>query len=171
MQTADNPLSNVRGYNNASGLLYNTMNGLRQYQAKQHLYPIYSNPYPMYSNPENVKDLLRTGRDGKIYKNKDGKDKIPKIPNSNLQDGGFLNIQKTIEQENPTRLKISKKAMQLSKSYQKGRKLSKSDINDSPSETFTSEDKKMLNKFNSFLNKLNRASMVQKEINYDSRTV
>jgi hypothetical protein len=162
METADNPLSHVRGYNNASGLLYNTMNGLRQYQAKQHLYPIYSNPYPKYSNPQNVKDLLRTGRDNKVYKNKGGKQNIPKLPNSRLEDGGFKNTGKTIEQERPARLKITKKAMQLAQSA----------VVDLPlqPETVTSEDKKMLNKFNSFLSNLGQGGKTQKEISYASRT-
>ena len=52
--------SKVRGSNNSSGILYNEMNGMRQYKSKEILYPRSSNVYPMYENTRNVGSLYST---------------------------------------------------------------------------------------------------------------
>lgn len=140
--------SKVKGYNDSSGILYNEMNGLRQYQAKENLYPRSSNVYPMYENTRNVEALLRTGNDGKNFFNKGGLSKIPEIPNSKLSDGGFKNKGNVAEQDDgkPKRLEVSKEA----------KKLASGAISELPitPEQKTTEEMKTLNKFNKFLSSL-----------------
>lgn len=144
--------SNVLGYNNSSGILYNEMNGMRQYKGKERLYPRDSNVYPMYENTRNVETLLKTMNDGKSFFNKGGLSKIPELPNRNLEDGGFKNKGKVIEQDDqPKRIKISKEAKRLA-----SQAVSKLPITP---EQRTTEEMKTLNKFNSFLSKLNRKNM------------
>ena len=153
--------SNVLGYNNSSGILYNEMNGMRQYKGKERLYPRDSNVYPMYENTRNVETLLKTMNDGKSFFNKGGLSKIPDIPNRNLEYGGFKNKGDVIEQDDqrpigslynqPKRIKISKEAKRLA-----SQAVSKLPITP---EQRTTEEMKTLNKFNSFLSKLNRKNM------------
>jgi len=140
--------SKVKGYNDSSGILYNEMNGLRQYQAKENLYPRSSNVYPMYENTRNVEALLRTGNDGKSFFNKGGLSKIPEIPNSKLSDGGFKNKGNVAEQDDgkPKRLEVTKEAKRLASGA-----ISKLPITP---EQKTTEEMKTLNKFNKFLSSL-----------------
>ena len=140
--------SKVKGYNDSSGILYNEMNGLRQYQAKENLYPRSSNVYPMYENTRNVEALLRTGNDGKSFFNKGGLSKIPEIPNSKLSDGGFKNKGNVADQDDgkPKRLEVTKEAKRLASGA-----ISKLPITP---EQKTTEEMKTLNKFNKFLSSL-----------------
>jgi hypothetical protein len=144
--------SKVKGYNDSSGILYNEMNGLRQYQAKENLYPRSSNVYPMYENTRNVEALLRTGNDGKSFFNKGGLSKIPEIPNSKLSDGGFKNKGNVAEQDDgkPKRLEVTKEAKRLASGA-----ISKLPITP---EQKTTEEMKTLNKFNKFLSSLSNIS-------------
>ena len=139
--------SKVRGYNDSSGILYNEMNGLRQYKNKNIMYPKSSNVYPMYENKNNVSKLLKSGNDGDDFFNKKGEEKIPDIPNKNLEDGGFKNINNVIEQtKKPIRIKISKKA----------KKLASSDITElfiQPTEK-TSKEMQNIKKFDKFISNL-----------------
>ena len=139
--------SKVRGYNDSSGILYNEMNGLRQYKNKNIMYPKSSNAYPMYENKNNVSKLLKSGNDGDDFFNKKGEEKIPDIPNKNLEDGGFKNINNVIEQtKKPIRIKISKKA----------KKLASSDITElfiQPTEK-TSKEMQNIKKFDKFISNL-----------------
>ena len=50
-------LSKVRGYNDSSGILYNEMNGMRQYASATPMYPVSHNVYPVYKNIENVENI------------------------------------------------------------------------------------------------------------------
>ena len=145
--------SRVRGYNDSSGILYNEMNGMRQYKSKEILYPRSSNVYPMYENTRNVEALLRTGNDGKSFFNKGGLSKIPEVPNKDLQDGGFKNKGNVIAQDDgkPKRITVTKEAKRLAAgSIQK--------LPITP-EQRTTEEMKTLKKFNSFLSSLNRQKM------------
>jgi hypothetical protein len=139
--------SKVRGYNDSSGILYNEMNGLRQYKNKNIMYPKSSNAYPMYENKNNVSKLLKSGNDGDDFFNKKGEEKIPDIPNKNLEDGGFKNINNVIEQtKKPIRIKISKKA----------KKLASSDITElfiQPTEK-SSKEMQNIKKFDKFISNL-----------------
>lgn len=141
--------SKIRGYNDASGILYNEMNGLKQYKSKNILYPKTSNAYAMYENKENVSTLLKTLHDGKDYSNKNGIKDIPDIPNNRLEDGGFKNIDNVTEQiKDPVRIKISKKAKQLAQS----------DITElfiEPTEK-SSQEIESLKKFNKFISNLKK---------------
>ena len=145
--------SKVRGYNNSSGILYNEMNGMRQYKSKEILYPRSSNVYPMYKNTRNVEALLKTGNDGKSFFNKGGLSKIPEIQNRNLEDGGFKNKGKVIKQNDgePKRIKVSKEAKRLAAGAIQNLPITP--------EQRTTEEMKTLNKFNSFLSSLNRQKM------------
>ena len=141
--------SKVKGYNDRSGILYNEMNGLRQYKSKENLYPQYSNVHAMYENTKNVEALLRTGNDGKSFFNKGGLSKIPEIPNNKLSDGGFKNKGKVISQDDqPKRLTVTKEAKRLSAGA-----ISKLPITP---EQKTSEEMKTLNKFNKFISSLHK---------------
>ena len=156
--------SKVRGYNDSSGILYNEMNGMRQYKSKEILYPRSSNIYPMYENTRNTELLLKTMNDGKSFFNKGGLSKIPEIPNSDLSDGGFKNLGKVSTQDTkkPKRIKVTKEAKRLSQGA-----ISKLPITP---EQRTSNEMKTLNKFNSFLQKLTRKPMKpQGENNPDGR--
>jgi len=151
--------SKVRGYNDRSGILYNEMNGLRQYKSKDILYPRSTNVYPMYKNIKNVETLLKTGNDGKSFFNKGGLSKVPDLPNSKLEDGGFKNKGKVIsEEQNPKRIKVSKKAKMLS-----AQAISKLPITP---EQKTSQEMKTLQKFNSFISALNKSNMPP--VNYNN---
>lgn len=110
-------LSNLRGANNQSGLLYRSMNGLRQYRGNKPFLPI--NPTfngNLYENPTNISFLEKTMRDGKTDGIKGGKKKIADFRNVNLEDGGFRNIGETMTQT-PKKggLKIPEKYKDLSK--------------------------------------------------------
>ena len=145
--------SQVRGYNNSSGILYNEMNGMRQYKSKDILYPRSTNVYPMYENTRNVETLLKTMNDGKSFFNKGGLSKIPEVPNKDLQDGGFKNKGNVIAQDDgkPKRITVTKEAKRLAAgSIQK--------LPITP-EQRTTEEMKTLKKFNSFLASLNRQNM------------
>ena len=145
--------SKVLGYNNSSGILYNEMNGMRQYKAKERLYPRSSNVYPMYENTRNVETLLKTGNDGKSFFNKGGLSKIPELPNRELEDGGFKNKGNVMEQDDtPKRLTVTKEAKRLAAGA-----ISKLPITP---EQRTTEEMKTLQKFNSFLSKMNSMSRV-----------
>jgi hypothetical protein len=140
-------LSNINGYNNRSGLIYNHMNGLKQYTLKEKINPISSNVYPKYKNESNVKNLLRTMNDGLKINNKNGNEKIENIPNKDLSDGGFKNKIKVEPQTKPVKLNISKKAQ----------KLASSDITELPIENNQLQpiEKAQLNKYDKFLSNLN----------------
>ena len=143
--------SKVLGYNNSSGILYNEMNGMRQYKSKERLYPRSSNVYPMYENTRNVETLLKTMNDGKSFFNKGGLSKIPEIPNRDLEDGGFKNKGNVATQDDrPKRLTVSKEAKRLTAGA-----IQKLPITP---EQKTTEDMKTLQKFNSFLSKMNSMS-------------
>ena len=146
--------SKVRGYNDSSGILYNEMNGMRQYKSKEILYPRSSNVYPMYENTRNTELLLSTMNDGKSFFNKGGLSKIPEVPNRDLQDGGFKNKGNVIEQNDgkkPKRITVTKEAKRLAAGA-----IQKLPITP---EQRTTEEMKTLKKFNSFLSSLNRQKM------------
>ena len=151
--------SKVRGYNNSSGILYNEMNGLRQYKSKDILFPRSTNVYPMYENTRNTEALLKSMNDGKSFFNKGGLSTIPEIPNKDLSDGGFKNQGNVSTQDDgkPKRIKVSKEAKRLSQGA-----ISKLPITP---ERRTSNEIKTLNKFNSFLQKLTKKPM--KPVNED----
>jgi hypothetical protein len=140
-------LSNINGYNNRSGLIYNHMNGLKQYSVKEKINPISSNVYPKYKNESNVKNLLRTMNDGLKISNKNGNEKIENIPNKEIDNGGFKNRFKVEPQTKPVKLNISKKAQ----------KLASSDITELPIENNQLQpiEKAQLNKYDKFLSNLN----------------
>jgi hypothetical protein len=140
-------LSNINGYNNRSGLIYNHMNGLKQYSVKEKINPISSNVYPKYKNESNVKNLLRTMNDGLKISNKNGNEKIENIPNKEIDSGGFKNRFKVEPQTKPVKLNISKKAQ----------KLASSDITELPIENNQLQpiEKAQLNKYDKFLSNLN----------------
>lgn len=139
-------LSNINGYNNRSGLIYNHMNGLKQYTLKEKINPIPSNVYPKYKNESNVKNLLRTMNDGLKINNKNGNEKIENIPNKEIDDGGFKNRFKVEPQTKPVKLNISKKAQ----------KLASSDITELPIENSQLQpmENAQLNKYDKFLSNL-----------------
>ena len=145
--------SKVRGYNDRSGILYNEMNGLRQYKSKDILYPRTKNVYPMYENTRNVEALLKTGLSRKSFFNKGGLSKIPPLPNSKLEDGGFKNKGNVAPQDDgqPKRLTVTKRAKQLAASANYKLPITP--------EQKTSEDMKTLQKFNSFIASLNKSKM------------
>ena len=145
--------SKVRGSNNSSGILYNEMNGMRQYKSKEILYPRSRNIYPMYENTRNIETLLKTGNDGKSFFNKGGLSKIPDIPNKDLEDGGFKNKGNVMNQSDgkTKRIKVSKEAKLLA-----SQAISKLPI--TPQQR-TEKEQKTLNKFNSFLSSLNSMKM------------
>ena len=143
--------SQVRGYNIRSGVLYNEMNGLRQFRSKDILYPRNKNATAMYENTRNTELLLSTMNDGKSFFNKGGMSKLPDLPNSDLSDGGFKNkgnVKTQTKEKNPiNKLVISKEAKTLAK-----KSIRKLPINPTKE---TSAQQKTLNKFNSFLSSLN----------------
>ncbi len=140
-------LSYINGYNNRSGLIYNHMNGLKQYTLKEKINPIPSNVYPKYENKSNVNNLLRTMNDGLKINNKNGNEKIENIPNKEIDDGGFKNRFKVEPQTRPVKLNISKKAQ----------KLASSDITELPIENTKLQpmENAQLNKYDKFLSNLN----------------
>lgn len=140
-------LSYINGYNNRSGLIYNHMNGLKQYTLKEKINPIPSNVYPKYENQSNVNNLLRTMNDGLKINNKNGNEKIENIPNKEIDDGGFKNRFKVEPQTRPVKLNISKKAQ----------KLASSDITELPIENTKLQpmENAQLNKYDKFLSNLN----------------
>jgi hypothetical protein len=149
-------LSKVRGYNDSSGILYNEMNGMRQYASATPMFPVSHNVYPVYKNIENVDAILRTGNDGKTFFNKGGMKKIPDIPNKNLSDGGFKNRVNVKPQSGPSRIKVTQEAKRLA-----GTAINKLPI--TPEEK-TSEDQKTLNKFNNFIKSLTNKSKPSKDL-------
>ena len=142
--------SQVRGYNKRSGILYNEMNGLRQFRSKDILYPRSVNATAMYENTRNTELLLSTMNDGKNFFNKGGMSKIPDLPNSDLSDGGFKNrgnVKTQTKESNPiNKLVITKESKILAK-----KSIRKLPIN--PTKETTAQQK-TLNKFNSFLSSL-----------------
>ena len=56
-------LSKNRGYNNNSGRVFTTENGLKQIKAKKAKIPKNNLPEPEYINKENVSLLLKSGND------------------------------------------------------------------------------------------------------------
>ena len=135
-------LSNLRGSNNQSGLLYRSMNGLRQYQGDKPFLPI--NPVfngNLYQNPTNINFLDKTMRDGKDDSVKGGKKKIPDFRNVNLEDGGFLNRGNTMTQTpQGGSLKIPEKYKKLSKGEISGLPIQKD-------EEMTKQEKSQYSKF------------------------
>ncbi len=140
-------LSFINGYNNRSGIIYNHMNGIKQYSLDKKINPIPSNVYPEYKNEVNVKNLLKSMNDGLKINNKNGNKKIENIPNKEIDDGGFKNRFKVEPQSKPVKLNISKKAQ----------KLASSDIKDLPIENTQLQpiEKAQLNKYDKFLSNLN----------------
>lgn len=139
--------SNVQGFNNDSGLIYKTYNGLSQYKLKNNIYPSYSTPQAKYINEKNEKTLLETMNDDvSDMVNKNGKKKIKDISNSELQDGGFKNKGDVSKQTKPNRLTISKKA----------RILASGAVDELPTEKSREArgTKETMSKFQSFLNSI-----------------
>tara|TARA_R100000988_G_C4003870_1_gene171057 strand:+ start:1166 stop:1663 length:498 start_codon:yes stop_codon:yes gene_type:complete len=104
--------SNIKGYNNNSGLLYRCYNGLAQYKVEP-MYPSWSAPQAKYRNEKNEEELLDTMNDGEEFFNKGGQEEIGTIMNKNLQDGGFKNkgnVEEQTTKKQNFRLKIPKKA-------------------------------------------------------------
>ena len=157
--------SQVRGYNTRSGILYNEMNGLRQFRSKDILYPRSVNATAMYENTRNTELLLSTMNDGKSFFNKGGLSKIPDLPNSDLSDGGFKDkgdVKTQTKESNPiNKLVITKEAKTLAK-----KSIRKLPINPTKE---TSAQQKTLNKFNSFLSSLNSIKKIPNVQNATSK--
>lgn len=96
--------SNVNGSNNDSGMIYKAFNGMAQYKVSP-MFPIWSNPQAKYVNEKNENGLLETMNDeGEgMDINKKGHERPKDIPNEDIQDGGFKNVGKVVEQ---TKLQI-----------------------------------------------------------------
>ncbi len=136
--------SNILGYNNESGIMYTEMNGLRQYKGDR-IYPRSNNIYPMYKNIKNTELFLKTGNDGKNFFNKGGLSKLPEP--EFLEYGKPKSIQPEPQVKGePSRLKISKEIVTLSKKERKKQ----------PEKKVISNEEKTLNKFKSFLNSLQK---------------
>ena len=147
---SDNPNSKIRGSNNNSGIIYNRLNGSSQYNQPNIRYPKSSNVYAKYQNEDNVRNLLKTGRDGKKYSNKKGLKRIPDLPNKLLSDGGFGNRGKVEPQvEDPN--KVVKLAIPKNV-----KKLARQDIGNLPlnKEGISEKDIKTLDKFNKFISSM-----------------
>lgn len=142
--------SKINGYNNDSGLLYKTYNGLGQYRLKENLYPSYSNPQAKYINERNEEVLLETmNDDGTDFVNKDGNSRIKDLSNMDLQDGGFKNkgnVESQTSSKGINKLVITKEAKSLSR-----RNIIKLPTEKSQP-TRGSQD--VMNKFQTFLNSL-----------------
>jgi hypothetical protein len=144
--------SQVRGYNNRSGVLYNEINGLRQFRSKNILYPRSENATAMYENTRNTELLLSSMNDGKSFFNKGGMSKFPDLPNRDLSDERFKNkgnVKTQTKEKNPiNKLVISKEAKILAKKSVRNLPINKT--------TESTAQQKTLNKFNSFLNSLKK---------------
>ena len=142
--------SNINGYNNDSGLIYRTFNGLAQYRGKEQQYPTSSNPQAKYINERNEKVLLETMNDDVSDRvNKNGDTRIKDLSNMNLQDGGFKNkgdVESQTDNKGIKKLIITKKARDLSR-----RNIRKLPTDKTKPARGTQE---VMNKFNTFLNSL-----------------
>lgn len=144
--------SNIQGYNNDSGLIYKTFNGLAQYKGNRNLYPSYSAPEPKYINEKNEKELLETMMDDSTdLVNKNGDRRINDIPNVGLQDGGFKNkgnVENQTDNKTINKLTISKEVRALAR-----RNIARLPTDKSKP---TRGSQEVMNKFRSFLNSLER---------------
>lgn len=142
--------SNIQGYNNDSGLLYKTFNGLRQYKGDKKRFPSYKAPQAKYINQRNEKVLLKTMQDDTTdLVNKNGDERINDIPNSGLQDGGFKNkgyVEKQTDNKGINKLVITKEAKALARRNIRGLPTKKTKP--------TRGNNDAVNKFRSFLNSL-----------------
>jgi len=170
--------SNVNGYNNNSGLIYTQYNGLPQYVLKPNLQPKWTAPQPTYINEKNEKELLQTMHDNSTdMVNKNGDKKIKKIPNMDLDDGGFKNTGKVESQTNVktiNHLSITKKSKRLAQMNVRGLQTTKSQPPRNSNE--------IMRKFESFINSLpkdkfenktnkkprERAKQSKRETNYNN---
>tara|TARA_R110002153_G_scaffold243418_1_gene398724 strand:- start:784 stop:1290 length:507 start_codon:yes stop_codon:yes gene_type:complete len=109
--------SKVLGYNNNSGMLYRTNNGLRQFAMTRARTPSWNSPSAEYVNPQNEKELLATMQDGNSdVVNPNGKTEIPTLPNADLSDGGFENRGRVVSQTDQkpiNRLRLPEKVVDL----------------------------------------------------------
>ena len=142
--------SKITGFNNDSGLLYKTYNGLEQYRLKENLYPSSSNPQAKYINKRNEKILLETMNDDVTdFVNKDGDSRIKDLSNINLQDGGFINkgdVDTQTDNKGINKLVITKEAKALAR-----RNIRKLPTDKSKP---ARGDQEVMNKFQAFLNSL-----------------
>ena len=144
--------SNIQGFNNDSGLLYKTNNGLAQYKGDRNQYPSYSAPQPEYINKRNEKELLKTMQDDSTdLVNKNGDRRINDIPNVGLQDGGFKNkgnVENQTDTKTFNKLTISKEVRALAR-----RNVAKLPTDKSKP---TRGSQEVMGKFRSFLDSLER---------------
>jgi len=99
-------MSQIRGYNNDSGMINTRMNGMTQYRSPVLLFNgINSREQKFYVNPENVDKLLET-MNHEEPKNSKSEFDIPDIPNRDLGDGGFENRYDVRPQTEPRRLNL-----------------------------------------------------------------
>ena len=142
--------SNINGYNNDSGLIYKTFNGLSQYKGNVKRFPNYSNPQAKYINERNEEVLLETMNDDVTdLVNKDGDKRIKDLPNMDLQDGGFKNkgnVESQTDSKGIKKLVITKEAKALAR--RNIRKLPT--VKTKP----TRGSQEVITKFNTFLNSL-----------------
>ena len=109
--------SKVLGYNQNSGMLYRTNNGLRQFALSKPRTPSWSAPQAEYVNETNERELLASMQDGTSdVVNPKGKTELPTLPNSDLSDGGFENRGRVVSQTNAkpiNRLRLPQKTIDL----------------------------------------------------------
>ena len=99
-------MSQIRGYNNDSGMINTRMNGMTQYSSPVLLFNgINSREQKFYVNPENVDRLLETMNHEEPENSKSEFD-IPDMPNKDLGDGGFENRYDVRPQTEPRRLNL-----------------------------------------------------------------
>ena len=110
--------SKVLGYNNDSGMLYRTNNGLKQYALKNPRMPSWSAPQPEYVNEKNEAGLLEQMQDTSTDEiNPNGRKDIATLPNSDLMDGGFENrgmVATQTDAKTVYRLRVPAKVVDLS---------------------------------------------------------
>ena len=144
--------SNIQGFNDDSGLIYKTFNGLAQYKGDRNQYPSYSAPQPKYINERNEKELLETMQDDSTdLVNKNGNKRISDIPNVGLSDGGFKNkgnVENQTDTKSINKLNISAEVKALARRNIKRLPTEKSKP--------TRGSEEIMSKFKSFLDSLEK---------------